>query len=263
MGEALRKWGIMDLTNTHALITGAGSGLGAATARRFASKGAHVTVLDLSQDRAEAVAKEIGGSAVSADVSQESSVAAAIEKAVEQNGAPRIVVSCAGIGSAARMVGRGGVLSSDVFEQTLRVNLFGTYFVMSHAARAMMELEATDTGERGVIINTSSVAYQDGQLGQAAYAASKGAISALCLPAAREFAKPGIRVAAIAPGLFHTAMTETLPDELREEISSNIPFPSRLGDADEYARLAQHIVENTYINGTTIRLDGAVRLPPR
>lgn len=255
----------MKISNMTALVTGGGSGLGAATARRLASLGAKVAVLDLDLERANAVATEIGGVAVQADVSSETAVELALAEAIEKLGsAPRIVVSCAGIGLAARIVGRGGKLSSDVFEKTMRVNLFGTYFVMSHAARAMAELEPVgDSGERGVIISTSSVAWQDGQIGQAAYAASKGAITSLILPAAREFARSGIRIMAIAPGLFETAMTETLPDDVRAAIVANIPFPARLGHAEEYALLVDQIVSNPFLNGTTIRLDGAVRLPPR
>lgn len=255
----------MKISGQTALVTGGGSGLGAATARHLANLGAKVVVLDFDLVRAEAVAREIDGYAVQADVGSESAVSDAIDKAVTLLGmAPRIVVNCAGIGLAARIVGREGKLSIDVFEKTIRVNLMGTYLVMSYAARAMAELEPlSKDNERGVIVNTSSVAWQDGQLGQAAYAASKGAIASLCLPAAREFARSGIRVMTIAPGLFETGMTETLPDDVRETITANIPFPSRLGDAHEYALLVEQIATNPFLNGTTIRLDGAIRLPPR
>lgn len=255
----------MQISQQMALVTGGGSGLGAATARRLAAQGAKVAVLDFDLPRAQAVADEIGGIAVRADVSDEAAVEAAVAKAADALGsAPRIVVNCAGIGLAGRVVGREGKLSTDLFERTLRVNLFGTFYVMSHAARAMQTLDpVNDDGERGVIINTASVAAEDGQLGQTAYSASKGAIASLCLPAAREFAKTGIRVVAIAPGLFHTPMMEGLPPETTAQITANIPFPARLGHADEYAQLAEHIVTNPFLNGTTIRLDGAVRLPPR
>lgn len=247
------------------MVTGGGSGLGAATARHLASLGAKVAVLDFDPDRTGTVAASIGGVAVQTDVSDEAAVATALAAAIAGLGeAPRIVVNCAGIGLAARIVGRDGKLSVDVFERTIRVSLLGTYLVMSHAARAMAGLDALDAdGARGVIVNTSSVAWQDGQLGQAAYAASKGAIASLCLPAAREFARSGIRVMTIAPGLFETAITETLPDDLRAAITGNIPFPPRLGDAKEYALLVEQIVTNPFLNGTTIRLDGAVRLSPR
>ncbi|RYH12202.1 SDR family NAD(P)-dependent oxidoreductase [Tropicimonas sp. IMCC6043] len=254
----------MLISDQIALVSGGASGLGAATARHFAEAGARVAVLDYNREAAEAVAAEIGGFAVQADVSDEAAVDAAIGAATAHFGAaPRIAVNCAGVGHAARIVGREGKTSADVFERTLRVNLFGTYYVMSHAAKRMMELDPLDTGERGVVVNTASVAWQDGQLGQAAYAASKGAIAAMCLPAAREFARAGIRVMAIAPGLFHTPMMEGLPEETTAQITANIPFPARLGAPREYALMAEHIVTNPYLNGTTIRLDGAVRLPPR
>ncbi len=254
----------MHIENQVALVTGGGSGLGAATARHLAANGAHVAILDFDIDRATAVANEIGGVAVQADVGDEAAVNAAFDQ-VEQHfkTAPRIAISCAGVGMAARIVGREGKLSFDVFEKTLRVNLFGTYNVMSHAARRMAELEPMADNERGVVINTASVAWEDGQLGQAAYSASKGAIAAMCLPAAREFAQLGIRVMSIAPGLFNTPMMEGLPDEVTAKITANIPFPARLGDPHEYAQLAAHIVSNPFLNGTTIRLDGATRLPPR
>ncbi|MFS4581489.1 SDR family NAD(P)-dependent oxidoreductase [Phaeobacter sp. C3_T13_0] len=254
----------MQVDGNVALVTGAGSGLGAATARHLAALGAKVAVLDFDIENAQAVAEEIDGIAVQADVSDEAAVSAAIDAASGQLGtAPRIVVSCAGVGMAARIVGREGKLSFDVFEKTLKVNLFGTYNVMSHAARCMAALEPLSDGERGVIINTASVAWQDGQLGQAAYAASKGAIASLCLPAARELAQSGIRVMAIAPGLFHTPMMEGLPEDIAAKITANIPFPARLGEPHEFALLAEQIVANPFLNGTTIRLDGAVRLPPR
>jgi len=254
----------MQVDGSIALVTGGGSGLGAATARHLAAQGAKVAVLDFNFEAAQAVAEECGGVAVQADVSDETEVSAAFDEAEQQlKSAPRIVVSCAGVGMAARIVGREGKLAFDVFEKTLKVNLFGTYNVMSHGARRMAELVPKNDGERGVIINTASVAWQDGQLGQAAYAASKGAIASMCLPAAREFAQTGIRVMAIAPGLFQTPMMEGLPEEVAAKITANIPFPARLGEAHEFALLAEQIVVNPFLNGTTIRLDGAVRLPPR
>ncbi|UUX48956.1 SDR family NAD(P)-dependent oxidoreductase [Nisaea acidiphila] len=247
-----------------AIVTGGGSGLGAATARHLAAEGAKVAILDFDAGRGAAVASEIGGTFRQVDVSESGAVGSAVESIADELGAaPRIVVNCAGIGTAARIVGREGKLSIDVFERTLKVNLFGTYNVMSHAARLISALEPLEGGERGVVVNTASVAYEDGQLGQAAYAASKGGIASLCLPAARELSQFGIRVVAIAPGLFHTPMMEGLPEEVTQKITANIPFPDRLGEPAEYALLAGQIITNPYLNGTTIRLDGAVRLPRR
>jgi NAD(P)-dependent dehydrogenase (short-subunit alcohol dehydrogenase family) len=246
-----------------AIVTGGGSGLGAATARLLAERGARVAILDFDEGKAREVAHGIGGHAINVDVGDEAAVGRAVTEAGEAVGPLRIAVGCAGVGLAGRIVGREGKLSTDVFERTLRVNLFGTYHVMSHAARLMLETGPTDTGERGVIVNTASIAYQDGQVGQAAYAASKGGVAAMSLPAAREFAKFGIRVVAIAPGLFHTPMMEGLPQEVTAKIVSDIQFPTRLGDPAEYALMVAQIVENPYLNGTTIRLDAGTRLPPR
>lgn len=255
---------IMQIANQNALVTGGASGLGAACARRLASLGAKVAILDFNLDRAQAVADEIDGFAVQADVSDAQAVGDAVAKAAQLLGsAPRIVINCAGIGMAARVVGREGKLSFDVFEKTLRVNLFGTYHVLSHAARLMTELEPLESGERGVIVNTSSVAFEDGQVGQAAYSASKAGIASMCLPIARELSRFGIRVMSIAPGLFNTPMMEGLPEEVAAKIAADIPFPPRLGDPDEYALLAEQIIVNPFLNGTTIRLDGAVRLPAK
>ena len=253
----------MQIDGQIALVTGGGSGLGEATARHLASKGARVAVLDFNIDRARRVASEIGGLAVNADVGDARQVEAAFAATVEHFGStPRIAVNCAGIGSAARIVGREGKLSIDLLERVIRVNLIGSYNVMSHAEPGMQALEP-EGEERGVIINTASAAYEDGQVGQAAYAASKGGIAAMSLPAARELARSGIRVMAIAPGLFNTPMMESLPPETTAAITANIPFPARLGMPEEYGHMVAQIIENAYLNGTTIRLDGAVRLPPR
>lgn len=254
----------MQISGVNALVTGAGSGLGEATARRLAEKGAKVAILDLDAGRAAAVAQEIGGVAVTVDVADPKAVATAMQSAKELlGGAPRIAVNCAGIGLAARVVGREGKMSFDVFEKTIKVNLFGTYHVMSHAANMMSTLEPMDHGERGVIINTASVAWEDGQVGQAAYSASKGGIAAMSLPVAREFARMGVRVMAIAPGLFNTPMMQGLPEEVSAKIAAEVPFPQRLGEPQEYSLLVSQIVENPYLNGTNVRLDGAVRLAPR
>lgn len=246
----------MQIGGKLAVVTGGGSGLGEATAKKLAGLGAEVAVLDLNVDT-------VDGFSIACDVGEGDAVASALESVFAHFGrAPQIAVNCAGIGLAARIVGREGKTSIDLFERTIRVNLIGTYNVMTHSARLMMDADP-DGEERGVIINTASVAYQDGQLGQSAYAASKGAIASMCLPAAREFAQNGIRVNAIAPGLFQTPMMEGLPEEVAQKIAANVPFPHRLGMPEEYALLASQIIENPYINGTTIRLDGAVRLPPR
>ena len=226
--------------------------------------GAEDTILDFDTAYAQAVAEEIGSVAVQADVGDEAAVDATMQNASEHlSDIARIAVSYAGVGMAARIIGREGKPSSDVFEKTLRVNLFSTYNVMTHAARRMMKLDPFDDSERIMINNSASVAYEDGHLGQAAYAASKGAIASMCLPAARKMAQSGIQIDAIAPGLFQTPMMEGSPPEISDKITTNIPFPVHLGMPEEYALLAAQIVNNQFLNGTTIRLDGAVRLPPR
>lgn len=254
----------MKIDGVGALVTGGGSGLGAATARHLAALGADVTVMDHDGDRAAAVSAEIHGHSVQADVSVAEEVAAGVTTAMARFGqAPRIVVSCAGIADAARIVGREGKTSEVLFRRVIEVNLIGTYNVMTYAAQAMMDLPPLDDGERGVVINTSSVAYQDGQVGQTAYAASKGGVASMCLPAARELARMGVRVCAIAPGLMSTPMMEGLPEETVAGITANVPFPARLGRPEEYAMLVAQIAENPYLNGEVIRLDGATRLPPK
>lgn len=254
----------MNIDGQVAIVAGGASGLGEATARALAAQGAQVAILDFNGARARHVAAEISGYSQQVDVTDEQSVAAGVTSAMARFGeAARIVVNCAGIGMAARIVGREGKVSTDLFRKVLEVNLFGTYYVMTYAAQAMMDLPELESGGRGVIINTASAAYEDGQIGQAAYAASKGGVASMCLPAAREFAKSGIRVMAIAPGLFNTPMMESLPDETVAGIISNIPNPHRLGLPEEFARLATDIATNDYLNGTVIRIDGAVRLPPR
>ncbi len=254
----------MQLDQISAIVTGGGSGLGAATARKFAAAGARVAVLDRNAETAHQVAADIGGIAITVDIADPRSIAAAFTTVTQKVGIPRVLVNCAGIGTASRILPRSGDLPIDDFITTLNINLTGSFVTMSHAAKLMAEAAPlNDDGERGVIINTSSVGYEDGQIGQCAYAASKGGIASMTLPAARELARIGVRVVAIAPGLFATAMTDTLPDDARAAITANIPFPKRLGDAQEYAKLACHIVENKMLNGTVIRLDGAVRLPAR
>ena len=255
----------MEIQNTIALITGGGSGLGAATVRRLAKAGARVAVMDLSLEAAQKVAAEIGGLGLQADVANVASVEEGFSACKAHFGnAPRIVVSCAGIGTASRILPRDGALTVDLFERTLRVNLLGTYTVLNIAARELATLEPVDDdGARGVIVNTASVAYQDGQIGQAAYAASKGGVASMTLPAARELARYGIRVMTIAPGLFETAMSAGLPPEAKASLEAGLPFPSRMGKPDEYAMLVQQIVENPLLNGEVIRIDSAVRLNPK
>ena len=254
----------MEIEGQGAIVTGGASGLGKATASHLASLGADVTVLDSNGELAAQVAAEINGYSRQCDVTREESVVEGVNSAMARFGqSPRIVVNCAGIGIAARIVGREGKVSTGTFRHVLEVNLFGTYNVMTYAAQAMMSLNKLDNGECGVIINTASVAYEDGQIGQSAYAASKGAIAAMCLPAAREFAKHGIRVVAIAPGLFETPMMQGLPQETVDGIVANIPFPNRLGTPGEFGQLAAEIISNPYLNGTVLRLDGALRLPQR
>jgi NAD(P)-dependent dehydrogenase (short-subunit alcohol dehydrogenase family) len=253
----------MKIAGVAALVTGGASGLGAATARMLAAKGARVGILDLDESKGAAVAAECGGTFAGCDVADESSAKAAIETCAARHGGARILVCCAGIGTAARIVGREGPMPIAAFERVIRVNLIGTFNTMRLAAAAMQALDADVDGERGVIVSTASVAAFEGQIGQAAYAASKGGIAALTLPAAREFAKSGIRVVTIAPGLFETPLIGELPKETRAALATTIPFPQRLGRADEFAALAVHIVENSYLNGETIRLDGALRMAPR
>ncbi|PZX45787.1 NAD(P)-dependent dehydrogenase (short-subunit alcohol dehydrogenase family) [Roseinatronobacter thiooxidans] len=254
----------MEIAGHLALVTGGGSGLGAATARHLAARGAEVAILDFDIERAHQVAGEIGAQAYQVDVGDAQAVGEAVAQAVAQaRGHLRMAVNCAGIANAARVVGRDGTPSTALFERVIRVNLIGSFNVMAHAAAEMRKLDALDGGERGVVVNTSSAAWQDGQVGQAAYAASKGGIAAMSLPVARDLARDGIRCMAIAPGLFRTPMMEALPEETTAAITANIPFPARLGDPAEFALMVAQIIENPYLNGTTIRLDGATRLPAR
>jgi NAD(P)-dependent dehydrogenase (short-subunit alcohol dehydrogenase family) len=246
-----------------ALVTGGGSGLGAATATKLAARGAKVALLDVNLDAAKAVAAKIGGIAVACDVTDDKAMAAAIGEARATHGAARILVSCAGVGPAKRIVGRDGPMPLADFERVIRVNLIGTFNAMRLAAADMQGLEPMEDGERGVIISTASVAAYEGQVGQSAYAASKGGVVALTLPAARELSQFGIRVNAIAPGIFSTPMLAALPEDTQKSLAVSVPFPKLLGRPEQYADLALHIVENRYLNGETIRLDGALRMAPR
>ena|SRR5271166_3159828 len=253
----------MDINGHAALVTGGASGLGAATASALARAGANVVCMDVNLDGARAVARAIGGHAVHCDVTHAEQSAAALAAARDLCGAARILINCAGVGPAKRIVGRDGAMPLADFERVIRINLIGTFNIMRLAAADMQELAPLAEGERGVIITTASVAAFEGQIGQSAYAASKGGIAALTLPAAREFAQFGIRVVSIAPGIFRTPMLMAIPEEAQKSLAAAVPFPKALGRPDQFASLARHIIENTYLNGEVIRLDGALRMAPR
>lgn len=247
----------MDIKNQTVIITGGASGMGAATARAFAAAGAKVVLWDMNIKAAEAVAAEIGGTACHCDVTSTESIVAALV----QSGQPRVLVNCAGILIGKRIVGRDGPADLDHFMKVIGVNLTGTYNTMRLVAAEMVKLDPVNTdGERGVIINTASIAAFEGQIGQVAYSASKGGIVGMTLPAARDLGKLGVRVMAIAPGAVEAPMIGAVSQELQDSLAANIPFPSRMGRPDEFARLALHIVDNAYLNGTVIRIDGASRL---
>ncbi|HEY5369508.1 MAG TPA: SDR family NAD(P)-dependent oxidoreductase [Hanamia sp.] len=250
----------MNLHNISAIVTGGASGLGAATAKVLANAGVKVAIFDLNIALAEKTANEIDAIAVECNVADEKSASNAIAIAKKKHGIARALVNCAGIGNSCRIVGRQGPMPLSDFEKVIKVNLIGSFNMMRLAAAEMITAEPLDDGERGVIISTASVAAYEGQIGQAAYAASKGGIVSLTIPAAREFAQFGIRVNSIAPGLFSTPLLEGLSDEAKQSLSAAIPFPKRLGSADEYAKLVLHIIDNIYINGETIRIDGALRM---
>ena len=252
----------MEVRGAGALVAGGASGLGAATARWLAAAGAVVTIADLNPERGEALAAEIGATFVAADVTDAEALDAAVARAAEFEGGLRISVCCAGIGWAQRTAGKQPH-DLELFHNVIKVNLIGTFNVLRLAAQAMVDNEPDAEAERGVCINTASIAAYDGQIGQVAYSASKGGIVGLTLPAARDLASRGVRVVTIAPGLFDTPLLAALPEEARAELGRQIPFPSRLGLPDEYAALARHVVENTMLNGETIRLDGAIRMAPK
>jgi NAD(P)-dependent dehydrogenase (short-subunit alcohol dehydrogenase family) len=253
----------MLLKDQAAIVTGGASGLGAATARKLAAQGAKVAVCDLNAKLAETVAAEIKGVAVTCDVSDAASAEAAVAQATKAHGPARVLVNCAGIGVAKRVVGRDGPMALADFDKVIKVNLIGTFNMLRLAATEMSKLEPQTTGERGVIINTASVAAYDGQIGQSAYSASKGGIVGMTLPIARELAQFGVRVLTIAPGLFLTPLLANLPQEAQDSLAAAIPFPRRLGQADEFAALALHMVENAYLNGEVVRLDGSLRMAPK
>jgi NAD(P)-dependent dehydrogenase (short-subunit alcohol dehydrogenase family) len=252
----------MDVSGAVVFVAGGASGLGAATARRLVARGAKVAIFDRARETAEKLAAELGASAtaLAGDVSSESDVASALDATIQRFGALGVAVSSAGVGTASRVLGKEGPHSLDLFAKTVQVNLVGTFNVARLAAARMAGNAPNEGGERGVLVHTASIAAFDGQIGQAAYAASKGGVVAMTLPLARELARIGVRVMTIAPGIFDTPMLAALPEEARKSLGAQVPFPSRLGDPAEYARLVEHIVENPMLNGEVIRLDGALRM---
>ncbi len=253
----------MQVDGQTAVVTGGASGLGAETARWRARAGAKVGLLDLDMDRARGLAEEIGGLAVACDVADAAGAEAAVAEARAAHGPARVLINCAGIGGARRILGRDGPMPLADFAKIVEVNLIGSFNLMRLVAAEMIGTEPLADGERGVIISTASVAAFEGQVGQAAYSASKGGIVALTMPAAREFARWGVRVLAIAPGLFDTPMLRRLPKEAQESLGAQVPFPNRLGKSSEYAALAMQMIENPMLNAEVVRLDGAIRMQPR
>jgi 3-hydroxyacyl-CoA dehydrogenase / 3-hydroxy-2-methylbutyryl-CoA dehydrogenase len=253
----------MNIEGSGALVAGGASGLGEATVRRLHAEGAVVTIADVNAEKGEALANELGVDFVACDVREEDQVRAAVDAAAEADGGLRISVSCAGTGWAQRVAGSRGTHPLEPFATIIAINLIGTFNVLRLAAGAMLGNDPLEDGERGVCVNTASIAAYDGQIGQVAYSASKGGVVGMTLPAARDLASGGVRVVTIAPGLFDTPLLMGLPPEARESLAASIPFPHRLGLAAEYAQLAAHIVENRMLNGEVIRLDGALRMAPR
>ncbi|GJD78626.1 SDR family NAD(P)-dependent oxidoreductase [Methylobacterium gregans] len=253
----------MKVDGIAAVVTGAASGLGAATAKALAAAGARVALLDLNAEAAAATAREIGGLALACDVADAASAEAAVARAAAEQGPARILVNCAGICPAAKVVGRNGPASLDAFSRVVQINLVGTFNMLRLVAAGAAGLKPLDGGERGVIVSTASIAAYEGQIGQAAYAASKAGVVGLTLPAARELAPLGIRVCAIAPGMFETPMVQGLPQDVQESLGAAVPFPARFGRPDEYAQLVMAILANPMLNGETIRLDGALRMQAR
>ncbi|MBZ9893951.1 MULTISPECIES: 3-hydroxyacyl-CoA dehydrogenase [unclassified Mesorhizobium] len=246
-----------------AVVTGGGSGLGEATARALAARGARVAILDVGVDRAAKVAAEIGGIAVQCDVGSADSGVAALAEVAAKLGEPRILVNCAGIAIGVKTIGKDGPHPLDQYRKVIEVNLIGTFNMIRLVADGAAKLDPLQGGERGVVVNTASVAAYDGQIGQAAYSASKGGVVGMTLPVARDLARSGIRVCTIAPGIFRTPMMAGMPQEVQDSLGAAVPFPSRLGEPSEYAALALHIIENQMLNGETIRLDGAIRMAPK
>jgi len=255
----------MKFNQVKAVVTGGASGLGLSVARHIVAHGGSVALLDINDTAGPAVAGELGAAAhyIHTDVTSESAVVSAIDAAAEANGGLNLAVNCAGVVGAGRILGRESPMQLSFFTQTIMINLVGSFNVAKAAAERMQRNPANADGERGVIINTASVAAYEGQIGQAAYSASKGGVVGMTLPMAREFARIGIRVVTIAPGIFWTPMVDNMPENVQQSLAASIPFPPRLGKPEEFAAMVQHITENVYLNGTTIRLDGAVRLTPK
>jgi len=253
----------MEIKGQSAIVTGVGSGLGAATARALAAAGARVAIVDINEKPAVEVAADIKGIAIACDVADAASGEAAVRRAAADHGPARILVNCAGVGPAKRIVGKDGPMPLADYERVIRIDLIGTFNMMRLAAAGMQALEPLPGGDRGVIVSTASVAAFEGQIGQSAYASSKGGVAALMLPAAREFAQFGIRVLAIAPGIFGTPMLKALPQEAQDSLGASVPYPKRLGEPREFAALVLHCIHNGYLNGEVIRLDGALRMAPR
>ncbi|QHI98009.1 SDR family NAD(P)-dependent oxidoreductase [Xylophilus rhododendri] len=252
----------MDIAGKVFIVTGGASGLGEGTARMLAAAGAQVVVADLQQDKGQALAQEIGGVFVRCDVTQDSDGRAAVARATALGGLYGLV-NCAGIAPASKTVGKNGAHALDLFTRTITINLIGSFNMIRLAAEAMAQNERLPTGERGAIVSTASVAAYDGQIGQAAYAASKGGVVGMTLPIARDLASLGIRNMTIAPGIFATPMVFGMPQEVQDALGASVPFPSRLGTPQDYAKLVRHILENEMLNGEVIRLDGAIRMAPR
>lgn len=247
-----------------AVVTGGASGLGEASARALAGAGAKVAVFDRNAERGQAVASDIGGLFVDVDVADADSVAAGLRTARSAHGQERVTVNCAGIAIASKTVGRDGAHDAAAFARVIQINLVGTFNVSSQSAAGMLAADAVGAdNERGIIVNTASVAAFDGQIGQIAYGASKGGVAAMTLPMARDLSRDGVRVLAIAPGLFSTPMLQGMPQDVQDALAAQVPFPHRLGQAAEYASLVMHMVDNTMLNGEVIRLDGAIRMAPR
>jgi NAD(P)-dependent dehydrogenase (short-subunit alcohol dehydrogenase family) len=260
---------MMDIKGVAAVVTGAASGLGEATARELAARGAKVAILDRDSERGEKVASEIGGIFCEVDVTSDEKIAAAFAKARAAHGQERILVNCAGVANAAKTVSRDKETKAaraypmQQFELAIQINLIGSFRCIAYSALGMVDLDALADGEKGVIINTASVAAEDGQIGQAAYSASKGGVLAMALPIARDLMNDGIRVNTILPGVFKTPMVAMMPPNVQDALGAQVPFPKRLGKADEYGKLAAFIVETPYLNAESIRLDGGIRMAPR